>query len=308
MTPAVWEARQPATRSGHVTIDELGHKVAWYEWGEGNETILGLHGGPGLDHRYIQRLADIAGDGVRVVLYDQLGSGQSDRPDNPSLWRIERFVAELQTVRDRLELTDIHLFGQSWGGWLALEAVLGGASGIKTLLLGNTSASIPETFKGMVAKRSALSAHDYGILMECEGRGDLDDPEYVDVIDGLYAAHLRRSTPYEPQRSLREYRAQIKPVLETGPAFYEMWGPHEFLCNGNLATWDVTDRLPEIRQPTLILSALHDHLIIPLQTAMAERIPDNELVIFGNSSHLTLLEREADAYLAAIRSFVDRHR
>lgn len=301
----VWKAAEPAARSGRIAVDDAGHEVAYSEWGEGDRVILGLHGGPGLDHRYIQRLADLADADLRVVLYDQLGGGESDRPDDPGLWQIDRFVDELTRVREHLGLERVHLFGQSWGGWLALQSVLDGATGIESLILSNTSASIPETFKGMTRLRTEVGAADYGTLMASEGRGDLEDPTYVDIVDMLYATHLRRSIPFEPELSLREYRALAKPILETGDAFYEMWGPHEFLCTGNLAQWDVTDRLAEIRLPTLILSALYDHLVIPLQEAMAEGIEGSELLIFGRSSHLTILEGEADAYLAAIRHFID---
>jgi pimeloyl-ACP methyl ester carboxylesterase len=85
-----------------------------------------------------------------------------------------------------------------------------------------------------------------------------------------------------------------------------MWGPHEFLCNGPLLDWDVTERLPEIGVPTLILCGWYDEVTIDCHRTLADGIPDNEFLIFGNSSHCTILEKEADAYLGAIRHFVDR--
>jgi pimeloyl-ACP methyl ester carboxylesterase len=53
-----------------------------------------------------------------IVFYDQLGRGKSDRPDDPSRWRIDRFVAEVGAVRRGLGLEKVHVLGHSWGGWL----------------------------------------------------------------------------------------------------------------------------------------------------------------------------------------------
>jgi proline iminopeptidase len=295
------------TDEGLLPIDEHGHKVAYWSWGEGDETLLGLHGGPGLDHRYLTRLSELGGN-FRVVLYDQLGGGRSDRPSDDSLWTTERFVSEVEAVRERLGLGRVHLFGQSWGGWLALEYVLRHPSNVKSLVLSNTSSAIPETFKEMVRLRTELPADIFATLVRHEAAEDFDHPDYQAAVHQLYARHLRRATPFEIDRSLAELEELVLPLLDdVGDAYGVMWGPHEFLCNGSLLTWDVTERLAEIDQPTLILCGYYDELTVEMHRRMSERIRDNEFVIFGNASHLTILEKEADAYLAVIRDFVHRH-
>ncbi len=296
-----------AAREGRLAIDSDGREVFYRVFGEGDETLLGLHGGPGLDHRYIARLGELAGDGLQVVLYDQLGGGRSDRPDDDALWQMDRFVEEVEAVRMGLGLGRVHLFGQSWGGWLALQYALDHPEGLSTLILSNTSASITETFKGMTRLKAELPDELFRALARREGTGDTGHPEYLGVVFALYARHLRRSTPFDEERSLRELHEEILPYFDdVGPAYRVMWGPNEFLCVGNLLDWDVRDRLGEVAAPTLILCGFHDELTVAAHRTMAERIPDNEFVIFGNSSHLTILEKEADAYLAVIRSFVDR--
>jgi proline-specific peptidase len=67
---------------------------------------------------YIEPLADLAGGGRRVIVYDQLGCGRSSRPDDASLWTLDLFVEQVDAVRDALGLDRIHLFGSSWGGEL----------------------------------------------------------------------------------------------------------------------------------------------------------------------------------------------
>ena len=62
---------------------------------EGGIPLLCLHGGPGSTHHYFKPLEELASDGRRVVVYDQLGCGSSDRPDDPDLWTVELFVDEV---------------------------------------------------------------------------------------------------------------------------------------------------------------------------------------------------------------------
>ncbi len=70
-----------------------------------------------------------------IIFYDQLGGGKADRPDDPSLWRIERFVQEVAKVRKALGLKEVHPYGHSWGTMLATDYILTGPTGIKSLIL-----------------------------------------------------------------------------------------------------------------------------------------------------------------------------
>jgi proline iminopeptidase len=124
----------------------------------------------------------------------------------------------------------------------------------------------------------------------------------------LYAHHFRRSTPFDEQRALAELPAVLASLGDVGPPYAAMWGPHEFLCTGPLLDWDVTHRLAEIRAPTLILCGYYDEVTVPVHRVLADGIPDNEFLIFGNSSHVILKEKEADAYMGVVRDFVRRRR
>ena len=292
---------------GKLVIDDAGHEIYYRLFGSGEETLVGLHGGPGADQRYLTRLSELSSEGVQVLLYDQLGSGKSDRPDDLSLWVVPRFVEELETVRQKLELGRVHLMGQSWGGFLALQYALDYPEGVKSLILSNTAASTPECFRGMTKLRLDLGADLYATMVAYEGAGDLENPEYQAAVMQLYARHLRRATPFDIDRSIEEFQEIMVPLMDDlGPAYFAMWGPHEFLCTGPLLNWDVTDRLDEIQVPALILCGWFDEVTVDCHRTLAKGIPDNEFVIFGNSSHVTILEKEADAYLAVIRDFVKR--
>ena len=106
--------------SGTVTegyLEVPGGRV-WYRsvgTASGRAPLLCLHGGPGFTHYYLEPLEALA-DRRQVIFYDQLGCGNSDRPDDSSLWTVDRFVEELTQVRAALGLEKLHLFGSSWGG------------------------------------------------------------------------------------------------------------------------------------------------------------------------------------------------
>ena len=88
---------------------EGGYTIAYRVYGSGSRTLVGLHGGPGPSSAYIERLNEVLGEDMRLVLYDQLGSGDSDWPEEPSLWQVQRFIDELETVRTTLKLGSVSL-------------------------------------------------------------------------------------------------------------------------------------------------------------------------------------------------------
>ncbi len=100
-----------ATAEGSMKIEEgyldvPGGKV-WYRAVGDNADgtpLLCLHGGPGFTHYYLEPLEALA-DRRRVLFYDQLGCGRSDRPGDLSLWHVDRFVTELAQVRSPSILT-----------------------------------------------------------------------------------------------------------------------------------------------------------------------------------------------------------
>jgi len=81
-----------------------GGRVWWRQIGSGSGTpLLVLHGGPGAGHDYLEPLTTLAAERP-VIFYDQLGCGRSDKPDQPKLWQVERFVREVDALRRTLNV------------------------------------------------------------------------------------------------------------------------------------------------------------------------------------------------------------
>jgi proline-specific peptidase len=298
---------QAISSQGRIPI-EGGYELAYRVYGVGERTLLALHGGPGVSSNYLSRLAEVASGGLQVVLYDQLGGGDSDRPADDSLWQVPRFISEVEQVRSHLDLGDVTLFGQSWGGMLALAYTLDHPEAVTALVLSNTFANGKDYLVELFKHRMNLGSELHALMLRREYENNLAAPDYLDAVLELNSRHLRRSSPYEPARSRQEYLEAEREydLADVGPA-YALWGPHEFLGTGPEAYFDISHRLGEISVPALILCGWYDELTPEAcSRPLASGIRDNEYVVFGNASHLTILEKESDLYLACIRNFLER--
>jgi proline iminopeptidase len=277
-------------------IDVSGGRVWYRSVGKGGVPLLCLHGGPGFTHYYLEPLEDLA-DRRRVIFYDQLGCGRSDRPSDMSLWTVSRFVEELVTVRAALHLDRLHLFGSSWGGMLAMQYVLDHQPPMDSLILCGSPASMPRWIKECNELRWQLPAEEQEILDRHEREGWTACPEYQGALVTFYRRHVCRMDPWPAglERSFAEVGYDV---------YQTMNGPSEFTVTGNFKDWDVSDRLGEIRTPTLILGGEHDEARPAHMQAINEGIPGSELAIFENASHLCFYEQR-EAFMSRVNDFLD---
>jgi proline iminopeptidase len=279
-------------------IDVEGGRIWWYSVGDGpGLPLLCLHGGPGMTHHYLTPLEDLA-ERRRVIFYDQLGCGRSDRPGDTSLWTVPRFVRELVTVREALGLDRLHLFGSSWGGMLAMQYVLDHQPALDSLLLAGSPASMPRWVRECNDLRAQLPPEDREELDRHEAMGWYTCPEYQRAVLTFYRRHVCKLDPWPEgwERSLEEAGYDV---------YHTMNGPTEFTVTGNFKDFDVTERLGEIRVPTLIVSGEDDEARPAHMQDMHRRIPGSELRIFPEASHLCFWEQR-EAFMATVNGFLER--
>jgi proline-specific peptidase len=261
--------------------------------------LLTLHGGPGAGHDYLEPLEALAAERP-VVFFDQLGCGKSDKPEDVSLWHIDRFVREVEAVREELSLDRVHLFGQSWGGWLAIEYMLGKPSGVDSLTLASTSASCLQYAAETARLRATLLEAVLEVLRRYEAVGDYHAPEYEEAALSFYREFFCRLDPF-PEPVMRSFAN-----LNGNPVVYRtMQGPNEFTCIGNLKDWDRTSRLAEIAVPTLVTCGRFDLTTPSCAETLHRGIRGSELAVFENSAHMAHLE-ESDRYLQVLSDFLGR--
>ena len=279
-------------------IDVPGGRVWFRSVGDGEGfPLLCLHGGPGFPHDYLEELEGL-GDRRRVVFYDQLGCGKSDRPDDMTLWEIDRFVEELAVVRDALGLERLHLFGSSWGGMLALQYVLDRRPRLESLVLASSPASSRRWTADCTRLLEAFPATMRETIRRHEAHGFTGCLEYSAALLPYYKRHVCRLDPW-PDAFERSYEGVNNTIYEY------MAGPSEFAIVGTLRDWDVAGRLGEIEVPTLITCGEHDELSPAHAKEMQARMARAELEVFPDASHVTMAE-VPEAYRARLNEFFDR--
>lgn len=264
----------------------------------GKLPLLVLHGGPGVSHDYLGDLAVLAETGRPVVFYDQLGGGRSDHPDDPALWIMDTFVDEIGTVRDALSLDRVHLLGHSWGGWLGLEYALGQPSGLESLVLASTCASLPAFAAETRRLKESLPAEVQQTIDEHEAAGTTDHDAYGEAAMAYFTRWICRLELPWPDHVMHSFNNISEDVYAT------MQGP-EWNVTGNLKDWDVTERLGELRLPVLITSGRHDEMTENLVQPLVAGIHGAERVVFENSAHLAPVE-EPDRYHDVLTAFLGR--
>ena len=281
-------------------IEVPGGKV-WYrsvgEQSNDRAPLLCLHGGPGFTHYYLEPLEALA-DRRQVVFYDQLGCGRSDRPDDLSLWTVERFVEEVAQVRAALGLERLHLFGSSWGGMLAMQYVLDRQPELESLTLCGSPASMIRWVSDCEELLAEQTEQTRRVIREHEAAGFTACPEYQAAILGFYRKHVCRLDPWPAgfERSFAEAGYQV---------YNTMNGPSEFTVTGTLKTWDIMDRLGEIRVPTLLVGGRYDECTPGHLADMHHRIPGSQLRTIEDASHLCFAEQPAE-FTALANDFLDR--
>lgn len=281
---------------GEQFIPVVGGRV-WCRIAGGGDQIplLVLHGGPGMPHDYLEPLVGLT-DERPVIFYDQLGCGRSDRPNDPSLWQIERFVTEVGQVREALGLTRVHILGHSAGSILAADYALRQPLGLKSLILASPALSVPKTIAEITRLRATLPEEAQETLQRHETAGTTDAEEYrqaVEEFDRRYGCRLQ-----PPPECLQRAKAGLGQQV-----FRSMWGPSEIYCTGNLKEYDCTARLGAISLPLLFTCGRYDECPPEVIAWYHSLVAGSQMVVFEHSAHTPHLE-ESDRYLQVIRDFL----
>jgi len=260
--------------------------------------LLLLHGGPGGTHDYMEPMAELARGGRRVIFYDQLGCGNSPHPSDPDKWTVQLFLDEVAAVRDALGLDRIHLLGQSWGGMLAFEYMLPRPDGVASLIICDSLSSVPLWIAEADRLRTLLPEGVQETLLAHERAGTTASDEYKAACDVYSDEHVCRVRPY-PDYVARSFDQLPNEVYLT------MWGPSEFFCTGSLREWDVTTRLGEIDEPTLIVSGRHDESTPLVSRTLHQGIKGSQWEVLENSSHVPHVE-EPERFLEVVGGWLER--
>jgi proline iminopeptidase len=266
------------------------------ERGNGDLPLFVLHGGPGLDHTMFDSYLDQLGDVVRLLLVDERGTGRSE-PSAPQTWTLERQAADIEAMAGALDLERYAVLGHSYGALIALQhAVDFAGRPVATIV----SSGFPDA-RFLAHVERELETFEPVALREQVQRSWAREghARTQEDVAALWSEQLpfHFADPRDPR--IDELRAA------TVDARY---GPDVLraAAAGDYGAIAVEDRLAEVTHPVLVLAGRHDRTCsVEAAHAIADAIPDAQLVVFEHSGHMTFVE-ENEAYVAAVRAFLHR--
>ena len=264
--------------------------------------ILLLHGGPAMTHEYMECFETFfQRQGFEFYEYDQLGSYYSDQPKDSSLWTIDRFVEEVEQVRQAIgaDSSNFYILGNSWGGILAMEYALKYQKNLKSLLVANMVASAPEYAKyaeEVLAKQ--MKPEVLAEVKELEAKKDFANPRYMELLmPNFYKEHLCRLADFPDafNRSMKHANGEIYTMMQ---------GPSEFGISGRLANWDIKNRLKEITVPTLMVGAKHDTMDPKAMEEQSKMVKKGQFLYCPNGSHLSMWD-DQKVFMTGVIKFIN---
>ena len=284
-------------RTGYA--DAPGGRLWWRMDGvrhlrSGRAPLVAIHGGPGGSHDYLLPLTKLSEERT-IILYDQLDCGESDRPNDPRNWTIDRFVAEVDAVREALELETCILLGHSWGGLIAVEYAARGAPGLAGAVFASALISTPRWVADGLAHRHALPAEAQIALARHETAGTTDSAECRQAAALMLRRHFCRLATDPPE--LTQFFRKLNVELHNA-----LWGDSEFGCTGSLKDYDAGPLLPRIGVPSLFLCGEYDKSTPAANRDFASLTPDSKMSVIPGASHMPMFENPT-AFLTALRWF-----
>lgn len=283
-------------REGHVPVQ--GGRI-WYGIAGSQSAgvpLVIVHGGPGAPHDYLEPLAALA-DERPVVFYDQLGCGNSEQPEDASLWTLARFADELARLASALGLAHFHLLGQSWGTAVAAEYLLTRQpAGVVSAVLSGPLLSASRWIEDQRAYLRAMPQEVQDAVRRAEASGDFQSAAYQEAMMAYYRRHVCRTDPW-PECLERAFARLAMPV------YLQMWGPSEFTVTGTLKGYERVDVLGAITVPVLFTCGEYDEATPATTRDYQRHVPGSRLVVFEGASHEHHLER-TDAYMKSARAFL----
>ena len=241
-------------------------------------------------------------EGIEYIYYDQLGCGNSDNPNDTTMWDLPRFVEEVEQVRQSLNLTkdNFYLYGQSWGGILAMQYALKYQQNLKGLIISNMMSSCPDYGKyaeDVLGKQ--MSPEVLAEVKALEAKKDFENPRYMELlIPNFYEKHvLRQPFASWPEPMLRMFSKTNNSLYVT------MQGPSEFGIAGKLAKWDIKDQLKNLTIPTLTIGAKYDTMDPEHMKWMSQEVQNGSYLYCPNGSHCAMYD-DQEIYMAGLIKFI----
>ena len=255
--------------------DVNGIKICYKIYGkEENAPLICIHGFGSKKETWIAQIGELS-KYYKVIIFDLRGAGKSSRPDKPS-YTMELFADDIRGLMDFLNIEKAHIIGRSMGGMIAQNFVLKYPRKVSKLILINTSAGIRNEESLEMFKRTQFER--FNLIKR--------DPEkafWRDTRLGFYIK-FRKQMEADPKKKfygIWSVEDLIK-YIQTDPST-----PRDIENQAHaIKTHNAYERLNEIKNKTLLLTASHDKLVPKFfMQQMHEKIPNSIFKVIDKAGH-----------------------
>jgi len=284
---------RPITHPPGQFVRVNGAKLWVESEGEGDPVVL-IAGGPGCSHAYFHPFFSDLAAHHRVIYFDSLGRGKSDKAKTVSAYTLERDVADVEGLRRALKLGRITVLGQSYGGVVAQAYAIAHPDAVAKLVLSNTlfdaemwqagndviNAEIRNQFPELWAKIQAL--RDQGVQSGDKEMGVAFGDDYPYGVAFFYNPDNEKKVAFETNVDV----------------LYQITGRDgDFLVTSDMGRFDFRRDLAKLPMPTLIVAGRYDRAIPPRWSLEYKRwMPQARFAMFERSGHHPEIEEQAEYF------------
>ncbi len=294
-------------REGYVPASD-GVRLYYRVVGAGPDTLIAIHGGPGVDLESIA--ADFAPLAAHhtVIFYDQRGAGRSTLPRDTTVLTAARQVDDLDAVRRYFGLARVTLVAHSYGPLLAASyAVAHPAEVRRMVFFGAVPPARGALWQRMGATMAARLDSAQGAAMGAADRR-MNAPgasgEEIRAGCRAYWAVALRPRLADPDRSLPLVRSDLCASDPAGIR-YGLATTNRLVMN-SYGAWDLTPQLGAVAAPTLVVHGEEDAIPIDLVARWATALPHATLLRVPRAGHFPYVEQPALVWPAVERFLAGR--
>jgi len=307
MVPAATVGMQSGTpaREGYVTTSDSA-RLFYRVMGRGGDTVIAIHGGPGVD------LESIAGDFTPlaerhvVIFYDQRGAGRSELPTDTTRLVAARQIADLDEVRRHFGAQRVTLVAHSYGPLLAASYALAHPEAVKRMVFFGPVPPRRGSFWQRFAANMAQRIDSAGRARQADATKRLADPnaDARKACRDLWAVGIPARLA-EPEHTLSLVKSDLCASDPAGIR-YGMTVTNRVVM-ASYGDWDLRERLRRLQVPTLVVHGEQEAIPMDLVEEWVTSLPHARLFRVPRAAHFTYAERpdlvwpEVERFLAGAR-------
>jgi proline iminopeptidase len=280
---------------GHVTTsDDV--QLYYRTVGAGRDTIVILHGGPGLDHGYLVPDLEPLADALVLIAYDQRGAGRSTVVEDAAALGIEAHISDLEELRAHLGIDRMALLGHSWGALLAARYALEHPDNVSRLVF-VSPAPLRRTPHWQHLMPNVTRWMDSTTLAEYLRLSEalLDPAQDAASACRRFWGLLVRGYFADPEDMATIGRMRGDFCTAPNPAIR-----NTFVVNAStwrsIGDWDWLEDFRSVPIPALIITGVRDVFPVEAMREWEAAFPNAQLVLLEGSGHYPHVERAAEFF------------